>query len=85
MVQDGVKMTNSIRSKLGRNSVELWYKIRLREAKMTWWEQVWFWANILIAAIILGYFVLQFGSDSVGNCWDKYQTESQAIKMCENE
>ena len=36
-----------------------------------------------IIAILVGIW-LAFGSDLVENCWDKYQTEQEAISNCEN-
>ncbi len=37
---------------------------------------------ILVLIILVGIFSF-FGQNSVENCWDKYQTEFEAISNCE--
>jgi hypothetical protein len=37
---------------------------------------------ILVVGILVAIFGF-FGQNSVENCWDKYQTEEQAISHCE--
>jgi hypothetical protein len=39
--------------------------------------------NAILVVIILVAIFSFFGQDSVKNCWDKYQTEFEAISNCE--
>lgn len=46
-------------------------------------EKVLVATNLVLIIGILVVIWLGFGSDLVENCWDKYQTEEQAITHCE--
>jgi Mn2+/Fe2+ NRAMP family transporter len=50
---------------------------------MKLWEKAVFGLTLVLAVIVL-YQVFYFLNNSVQNCWEKYQTEMQAISHCEN-
>lgn len=51
--------------------------------ELRWFEKILVVLNLVgIIGILVGIW-LGFGQNSVQNCWDKYQTEQQAITHCE--
>jgi hypothetical protein len=46
-------------------------------------ERILVVVNLILVVGILVVFWLGFGQDLVENCWDKYQTEFEAISHCE--
>jgi hypothetical protein len=49
---------------------------------MKLWEKAVFGLNLILIAIICYQLTIWF-NNSVENCWDKYQTENEAIAHCE--
>jgi len=51
--------------------------------KLRWFEQILVVLNLVLA---IGILVAIFGwnNNLVENCWDKFETEDQAISHCEN-
>jgi hypothetical protein len=47
------------------------------------WEKLVFGLNLVLTAIVLVQMIIWF-DNPVENCWDKYQTEKQAIENCED-
>lgn len=78
----GVKMRNLV-EKFGWNLVEIWFKIRLKHSWLPFWQKVLFWLNLVVAVLIIWLIWLGFGQNSVGNCWDNFDTEREAILACE--
>jgi hypothetical protein len=57
--------------------------VKIRKGKMKPWEKLVFGLNLVLTAIVLVQMIIWF-DNPVENCWDKYQTEKQAIENCED-
>lgn len=56
--------------------------VKIRKGIMKTWEKAVFGLNLVLTAIVIYQMIIWF-NNSVENCWDKYQTEQQAITHCE--
>lgn len=81
-----VRLGFSLRVLVGvrmRNLVEIWFKIRLKHTWCSGWEKALFWLNLVFAVLIIWFIWLKFGWNLVENCWDRFDTEVDAIRNCE--
>jgi hypothetical protein len=56
--------------------------VKIRKGIMKPWEKLVFGLNLVLTATVFYLMIIWF-NNSVENCWDRYDTEKQAIEHCE--